>query len=867
MDSNKKTAKEGARDLESESRSTAEEIANDDLIAQILARLDNQAFNAALYRDAQSMNNNFLLPPHFPWRDTLCLPQKIVKTIPRDIDDLHVVTHCDDELYAPFGDFKGPLGFGRYDNGQTRGNYGVHQDAQDAAPSLMPMKSDGGSDGKKRGFEPAAAARRSADPGVIELMVQALPSSIEETGRAFSPNRWRSSLLADPDHGETFARLPFSWKSEEGNALHDAIGYGQSQMTIQNTATGSHLNVNDVEFLRLREAQLIAQERRNIALSCSQKWNISVKAGGVSSRSSLFPIPTELDSSSGNLSHVRKVLRPMLCAASLPQTILTGETVATERALELDNQGLAYSLGSYDCRVVEKLSNPKKDFKRSKKVEVGRNRLVWSNIIQADDPFFPTTRSKVSYNSLITGRKLDEKKSKRQTEIKVGVRISGKLLLEEALEDQPVAVANSRKRKHSTRQVENETPTLKRTLVPESRTDEEIDLAFHTLHEKILAQNPARGDATKNATNDSDVVYLDTGDTPPCVEKRCIISSLMKLDQKKSAEGKKRKGSSSQSVSVRPSFACVPLEDGLLRTVCLQAGNMTRVSAHQVIQEVMLSESRQVCSVCWSDDGDGENRVLGCVDCGLLAHPFCCHDNGEFLTNGSTNGNSARNWRCAVCKHFSGSKSKRRRALKMPSRFDDCETNDSFLHTSNGDDSKDQGDTPCPSCSLCPHRGGAMSQIDAGSDKWVHELCRVWSGADMGGDSNDEVLKWSPLSRVCALCGTGGKGLTRCAARGCFVSFHPMCALLASKIGGNNQAGKKRRNSRHNTEQNEQDTKLCNEYTLQLVQLSRPAAADGNNASGEDSDCNVVPIAFCGLHNPRRDPSYFGCLPGGKIKV
>ena len=99
------------------------------------------------------MNNNFLLPPHFPWRDTLCLPQKIVKTIPRDIDDLHVVTHCDDELYAPFGDFKGPLGFGRYDNGQTRGNYGVHQDAQDAAPSLMPMKSDGGSDGKKRGTD------------------------------------------------------------------------------------------------------------------------------------------------------------------------------------------------------------------------------------------------------------------------------------------------------------------------------------------------------------------------------------------------------------------------------------------------------------------------------------------------------------------------------------------------------------------------------------------------------------------------------------------------------------------------------------------------------------------------------------------
>lgn len=821
------------------------------------------------------MNNRFLIPPHFPWRDTSCLPQKIAKTIPRDIDDLHVVTHCDDELYAPFGDFKGPLGFGRYDNGQTRGNYGVHEDTQDVAPSLMDMKPDGCSAAMKPRFEPAAAARRSADPGVIELMVQALPSSIgdtgEDTGRTFSPNRWRSRLLADPDHGETFARLPFSWKSKEGNALLDDIGNGQSQMAIQNTAAESHLGANDVEFLQLREAQLIAQRRRSIALSCSQKWNVSVKAGGVSSRSTLFPTSEVLISNSDDLpENMRKVIRPMLCAASLPQSVLTGETVATERALEMDNDGLAYSLGSYDCRVIEKLLNPKKDFRRSKKVEVGRNRLVWSNIVQADDPSFPTTRSKVSYNSLITGQKMDDKKNRRQTEIKVGVRIFGKLLIEEALEDQPVANVNSRKRKHSTRQVENEAPTLKRTLVPESRTDEELDSAFNTLHAHILAQKSASSeDATKSATNDSDVVYLDTpGDSalPSCVEKGDIISSLMKLEQKKSAEEKKRKGSSSQSVSIRPRFACVPLEDGLLRTVCLQAGNMTKLAAQQIIQEAIMSESRQVCSVCWSDDGDGEEGVLECVGCGLLAHSNCCYDKGALLTNGSKNGKSARHWRCAFCNHFTGIKSKRRRALKKPSRFDDCETNESFHHASNGDESNDQCDTSHPSCSLCPHSGGAMSQIDTDSDKWVHEVCRVWSGAATSCDQKDETLKQSPLSTVCALCGTGGAGLTRCAARGCFVSFHPMCALLASKTGTYNQAGKRRRNSRHNNELNEEDEKLCNEYTLQLVQLSRQGATDSSILNGEDTACNVVPIAYCGLHNPRRDPSYFGCLPGGKIK-
>ena len=138
-----------------------------------------------------------------------------------------------------------------------------------------------------------------------------------------------------------------------------------------------------------------------------------------------------------------------------------------------------------------------------------------------------------------------------------------------------------------------------------------------------------------------------------------------------------------------------------------------------------------------------------------------------------TNGNSVRQWRCAVCKHFAGTKQKPRRTPKMPSRFDDCETN--------GDSLKVKDNAPCPSCSLCPHRGGAMSQMDSVSDpsKWVHEVCRIWSGAA----TENKPKKRSPLSTVCALCGIGGDGLTRCAARGCCVAFHPMCAVIASRMG------------------------------------------------------------------------------------
>lgn len=780
-----------------------------------------------------------------------------------------MVTHCDDELYAPFGDFKGPLGFGRYENGQSQGNYGEHHDAHDIASSLMPTKSDGGSGTKPSGEQTIAAARRSTDPGVIELMVQTLPSSIEDTSGNFSIDQWRKGLLSDPEQSETFSRLPFCWTNKKTTSLCDNECDSQNHLSYQYMAADNNMNADDIEFQKLIDSQLTAQKRRNIALSCTQKWKISVKAEGVSSRSTLFPMSTVLDSNSDDLpKNVRKVLRPMLCTASLPQFILTGETVSTEKASEMDKDGLAYRLGSYDCRVVEKISNPKRDFSRSKRVEVGRNRLVWSNIIQADDPFFPVTRAKVSYNSLITGQIMDEKKNRRQTEVKVGVRISGKLLIEEALEDQPITNANNRKRKHTTRQVENEAPPLKRPHVPGSRTDEEIDAAFLCTTANCLAPKVGhREDNPSRCASTSDVICLDTGASPYPLDfdTRDIISSLMKQDMKKSAEEKKRNGTTQargEYTFVGPRLTCVPLEDGVLRTVCLHSGNMTRVNVHTFTKVAATSEtSQKICSVCWSDEDREENFVLECVDCGICAHPNCCYDKGELLVNG-TNGNSVRQWRCAVCKHFAGTKQKPRRTPKMPSRFDDCETN--------GDSLKVKDNAPCPSCSLCPHRGGAMSQMDSVSDpsKWVHEVCRIWSGAATENKPKmDGIPKRSPLSTVCALCGTGGDGLTRCAARGCCVAFHPMCAVIASRMGTaeDSRTDKKRqRSSRHtSSDPIEEDIKLCNEYTLQLVQLSRPEATVNDN--GEDVAPKIVPIAFCGLHNPRRDTSCFGCLPGGKI--
>ena len=112
----------------------------------------------------KSINENFLAPRNFPWHSRARLPQKLVRTMPRDIDDLHAITHCQDELHSPFGDFRGPFGFGRYENGQSRGNY--------CDPDLVNISC--------RTSGALAAARRSDDPGAIELNAQIpLPPSNE----------------------------------------------------------------------------------------------------------------------------------------------------------------------------------------------------------------------------------------------------------------------------------------------------------------------------------------------------------------------------------------------------------------------------------------------------------------------------------------------------------------------------------------------------------------------------------------------------------------------------------------------------------------------------------------------------------------
>lgn len=922
--------------------SSKEEIPNDDLIVHILARLDGQSYNQALYQDAKTINTNFVMPQAFPYHSKKRLPQKLVKTMPRDIDDLQVITHCLDELHAPLGD-KGPFGFGRYENGQSNGSYSNIPTAETPLSTL-------------------AAARRSQDPGVIELNAQLpLPVSMDALMPTTNDHahtlaeKWQAKLLSDPKQAETLSHLPYHWgKRDRGHP------YNSTDQPIDKPSAdekkeddGGHLvNGGDFEMRKLAESRSNARTQIDLATSCVRKWKISMKVGGVSSRSTLFPSQSVIATKGDQVpENTRKVFRPMLSMASLPQSVQSGKTVPMEKASQMDKAGFAHSLGSYDCRFTDALLNSKAR-NRSKQIEVGRTRTMWSNLIQGDEPFLPSTRgNKVNFNSLLTGQRLDLSKCKRPKEVKVGVRLNGRIIMEEALEDLPTTTASSsRKRKISTRQADNEGgKSLKSSLIqcPESRTDEEIDIALHkhsigeTQEERALNRSTANGS----------VVYLELGSQPSShsdIDRNDIIATLLKFNQKKATQKKLKPSASSDTISTEttpanlggsqvikqsnpPRFACVPLEDGLMRTVCLNAGNMSGAAVHQVLCEVAEQESGKKCSVCWSDEGEGKEGVQECVTCGLLAHSNCCRDKGEFSIasnggssnasdsiqnqQGHTNGDAKGpksvvtadgecsndhdqpiyQWQCAVCCRYK--EAKPRRQQRMPSRYVDGETYTSSKDTPDNDTVNNRSaNIPGPRCSLCPHRGGAMSQqldtcqnSESTNNEWTHEVCRVWKGPDIADGTNlnessslsQYFSNGSPLSNVCALCGTGGvksnkaihtnAGLTRCAARGCHVAFHPMCALLASKVGIDDKVGKAKsirtRKTRHSDQISEDkktddsenidaDKKLCKEYTLQLVQLSRTVA------SGEDKT-TIIPVAFCGIHNPRREDRFYGCLPGG----
>ena len=186
---------------------------------------------------------------------------------------------------------------------------------------------------------------------------------------------------------------------------------------------------------------------------------------------------------------------------------------------------------------------------------------------------------------------------------------------------------------------------------------------------------------------------------------------------------------------------------------------------------------------------------------------------------------------------------------------------------------------------------------------WVHDVCRVWCDVsteipslEHGGKgrmTKESLGTVGVADAVCALCGVsnnGGldeyNGIIKCAASGCSIFFHPMCALYLSKcdeIGEKSCPGEAEGDEDRDQASNEykagenqdqmlqqlllHDQKLCRQYSLRFAKCKIPGIRRVGKASIQSSPSSaiVLPVCFCGIHNPKRDRSLYGLYPGGQL--
>lgn len=219
-----------------------------------------------------------------------------------------------------------------------------------------------------------------------------------------------------------------------------------------------------------------------------------------------------------------------------------------------------------------------------------------------------------------------------------------------------------------------------------------------------------------------------------------------------------------------------------------------------------------------------------------------------------------------------------------------------------------------------------MSQLDDcnSTQQWAHEICRIWctgkkcdtslenSRRTYGTSSEPPVTPYKSskiddngfdpvmsntakanLDVVCAICSVGDVskhekrgGLIKCAAQGCNIRFHPMCATLVTKLHDLKNAIEETTPSssprRPKDDQIQKDIDLCTDFTLDVIEVSYETVQEDKEfkqgdslfiARGNDSNSKqnrkigkrIIPIGFCPLHNPKREKSFYGCTPGAQM--
>lgn len=536
----------------------------------------------------------------------------------------------------------------------------------------------------------------------------------------------------------------------------------------------------------------------------------------------------------------RKLRAGMLRRKTLKISVKVDSTSSRSSLFEQNEELPRYpmllrALLSYDNRGISHKS------KNAPRVGKSRAQLVW--VEQS-----PTnSANRYSYSSYLTCEKIEPGLHKRPREVSVGIRVNNVLLtsdtsLKEALEEQ-----NLSKRKREGKSG---------SLYDIRKVNEALDVAFTPI---------AREVGTRQC-------QMDTED---------FVGNILSREMKREKSmGWNRKVSikNLNILYVTPRIDCLPTEDGLIHVVCTSHGELQPTNVSSLLNHASRKKS-PLCTICWLKKNPSGESVVECIACGVLFHPSCCR---------GVENSYHQQWKCTVCSQIpfalsdnlepedgSGGTSDKergsRRSTRTPSRLKDGSSSES---------------TDSLKCVFCPHTGGSMSMLEERQPTvWAHDLCRTWCNQV----TDQRIARFS----VCALCGAGNpgddpvtySGLTKCAATGCSIYFHPMCALFLSKceeyrhentdcshafpsvLSANNELSNATTKSTENhttypdrrlEKLRKNDDILCRQYTLSFANCTIP---ENDTKSPNATIC--LPVCFCGIHNPKRDRGFYGLYPGG----
>lgn len=687
----------------------------DEAAAMILSRIDKRSYKRAVLLDSDRIMKRNLLPKSFPWHRP---PAPILRTVPRDIEDMTGVLHAgiEDEKTAPFDLGQGPHGFGLFNQGGKQGNESKSENQGIPRDKI------------------SAAARRSCDPGVIDFNVKVPPPSSLDTVLVgcqdqgiipFDPmmkysKKWieKARAYVNAERADIASTMPLYWKALDGQSFFNPPGFVQNEV-VDSESDDESTSEGELLYRRVEETTRERNKYIELAKSCVRNWRVSVKVGGVSSRVSLHKNNPEQKTSGQKA--------PMYTFATLPSSVQTGTPVSVETAIEMDKDALLHQLGSYDCRgstnnVALSFQGMENISSKTKKINVGRNRLIWSRIRNGNG-------SKSSYDSLLTGQKLEQgaakvclKKSssrvllkipshntiiKRPRDIQVYIRVNGKLVTIEA--------GSSPKNNHiglKGVEIVNWKESAIENAVGAACLDFEVN--------DIIISSPKTLKRKARCTLDS-LSWLDT------LAKRAKFAGsngkkAHVLNDAKANEQitQMKYGGSKILRHSAPNLISLPLEDGFVRVICDLHGSMVGSSVHDLLNKASRNHmaNQLSCSVCWR--GSEVAKVLECNDCGLTVHHDCCHDKGVFINEIKSNDGGIigrKLWRCPICaksvSHIqsendetalqAGSR-KSQRTPRLPSRFTEGDLEIDLIEPSQ-QNKKVLNLRPSPKCTLCPHAG------------------------------------------------------------------------------------------------------------------------------------------------------------------